>query len=262
MKNQEVIEALNGLLGDIAIHTKERYDDEIRSWLMAAALRIWAGNKLLAEDYIRVLPVFKGQEYTAAQVITALDCAGDDTREMKVPEFFQDLVKKDKEKCTSESRSIADSIGRFLAMMALVNGDFTIEEANALRSISDILLEYCDSEGVAAGKTREHHPEMVTPLSKTGYYQQTPEVKNNTLHSTNKVDSIQRSSISPIPKTDDTAPTITLNLNIVPQQSDENDSAASESGVAVKNLQVKRKVQRERRTKEIRAMIESVAVHE
>ena len=91
MKNQEVVEAFNGLLDDIAKHTEGRNDEEIRSWLMAAALRIRAGNKLFAEDYVRVLPVFKNQEYTTAQVITALDCAGNETREMNVPKFLRIL---------------------------------------------------------------------------------------------------------------------------------------------------------------------------
>lgn len=41
-------------------------------------------------------------------------------------------MNKDKESNTSESRTIADSIGRFLAMLALINDDFTMEEARAL----------------------------------------------------------------------------------------------------------------------------------
>lgn len=51
LRKQEVIETLEGLLNDIALITEERCDDEIRLWLMAAILRILAGNKLFAEDY-------------------------------------------------------------------------------------------------------------------------------------------------------------------------------------------------------------------
>lgn len=175
VNNQEIIEALNGLVDDFSKYTEKRYDDEIRSWLMAATLRIWAGNKLCAEEYVRVLPVFTGQEYTTAQVVTALDCAGEESRTLAVPAFFTEIVRKDLESRTSVSRSVADAIGRFLVTLALVNGDFTIEEAGALRQISDLLLTYCDLQGVVAGKEREYHPEMVTPLSVTGYYKSEPE---------------------------------------------------------------------------------------
>lgn len=96
MKIQEVKETLIGLLGDIAQFDDKYCEDEIRAWLMAATLRIWAGNRLFSEDYVKVLPVFKEQNYTAAQVITALDCAGDEAREMDIPAFFQNIVVKDK----------------------------------------------------------------------------------------------------------------------------------------------------------------------
>lgn len=181
MKKQEVREALSGLLDDIAQITEECRDDEIRTWLMAATLRIWAGNRLFSEDYVAILPVFKEREYTIAQVITALDCAGDESREMEIPAFFQNIVSMDIEKHTSESRTIADSIGRFLVLVALINGDFTMDEANALRGISDLLLGYCDHQGVVAGKAREYHPEMVTPLSQTGYYQPSSDEKRKLL---------------------------------------------------------------------------------
>ena len=63
-------------------------------------------------------------------------------------------------------------IGRFLAMLALINGDFTMNEASALQKIVLQLEHYCDQQHVRAGKALEHRPEMITPLSQTGYYQQ------------------------------------------------------------------------------------------
>ena len=238
MKKQEVIMALNSLLDDIALITKNRCDDEICSWLMAASLRIWAGNKLFSEDYAGVLSVFRDQEFTAAQIITALDCAGDEAREINIPAFFQDIVAKDKEKQTSESRTIADSIGRFLVLVALINGDFTIEEANRLRDVSDILLGYCDYHGVVAGKRREYHPEMVTPMSPTGYYQPSADIKKKPADhadKTERVKPISRGS-SPLSKTEEeeSVPTITLNLNLAPEQPADTAVSAPASGVMIK----------------------------
>ena len=171
MKMQEIKAALSGLLREIAQYDSHDRADEVRLWLMAATLRIWAANKLFSEDYVKALPAFNEREYTAAQVITALDCAGDASREMDVPAFFRNIAEEDLKHNTANSRSIADAIGRFLVLTAFVNGDFTVEEANALREISDLLLDHCDRQGVAEGKEREHRPEMVTPLNQTGYYQ-------------------------------------------------------------------------------------------
>lgn len=230
MKIQEVKETLIGLLGDIAQFDDKYCEDEIRAWLMAATLRIWAGNRLFSEDYVKVLPVFKEQNYTAAQVITALDCAGDEAREMDIPAFFQNIVVKDKQNNTGESRTIADSIGRFLVLVALINGDFTMNEANALKDISDLLISYCDHQGVVAGKVREYHPEMVTPLNQTGYYQ--PSVDEKKTEQVNPLSS--SNSSAPKPKTEEVVPNITLNLNIVPEQPTEPIASVPASGVSIK----------------------------
>ena len=175
MENQEIAKALDELLDEIAKDTEDRHDEEIRRWLMAGTMRIWAANHLLSEDYLRVLPVFTGQACTAAQVITALDCAGEPGRMLAVPAFFREIAARDAEQGTSRSRDTAEAVGRFLVLAALVNGDFTMEEAAALREITDLLFDYCDAQGVAAGAVREDHLDKVTPLSRTGYYQNAPE---------------------------------------------------------------------------------------
>lgn len=219
MEKQEVIEILEGLSEDITMCAKENYDDEVRSWLMAATLRIWAGNKLFAEDYVRILPVFKNTAYSTAQVATALDCAGDESRKLGIPSFFQAIVEKDTQNGMSESRTIADSIGRFLAMLALINGDFTMEEAAALRDISDLLLCYCDHRNVPVGKAREYHPEMVTPLNETGYYQYDRVSTNKGSEEiTPASDTAERNEVNNTSDTKEDAPIINLTFNITPEQ--------------------------------------------
>lgn len=173
MEHQELRTVLDNLIKEAEQHIQWQNDDEIRSWLMAAALQIWAKNSQLAECYAGALGAISGESYTTAQVKTAMACAGEEAREMKIPEFFQEFVTADKERRTAFSREIADDLCRFLAMAALVNGDFTIQEATALKAISDQLIAYIDSQGIQPGKRPEHRPEMVTPLSLTGYYQET-----------------------------------------------------------------------------------------
>ena len=147
-----------------------------------------------------------------------------DTREMDVPMFFRKIVSEDEKSSTSRSRTIADSIGRFLSRMALFNGDFTIEEARALRDISDLLISYCDHHHVAAGKNREHHPEMITPLNEMGYYQPSAEPKES------------GDGVS-VKKEEEAAPTtITLNLNLAPGMMEDMGGPAESGEVTVQKM--------------------------
>ena len=115
MNIEKIRQSLSDLLAEIHRYVDADQDSEIKNWLMAATLRIWAGNKLCAEEYTKVLPVFHGQQYTIAQVLTALNCVGEDSREMGIPAFFQTIIQQDIRNLTSHSRDIADEICRFLA---------------------------------------------------------------------------------------------------------------------------------------------------
>lgn len=170
MNIKKIQQSLNELMQTIHHYVNSDQDADIKNWLIAATLRIWSGNKLCAEEYVKALPVFHGQQYTVAQVLTALDCVGDNTREMHIPVFFKELINQDIQSLTSHSRDIADEICRFLSEMALVNGDFTMEEAVALRKISNLLLAACDDANVVNGKAPEYLPEMITPIKQSGYY--------------------------------------------------------------------------------------------
>lgn len=222
MNREEATAALDALLNDIGRCTGGACGEEVRAWLMAAALRIWSGNGLYTDEYARALFVFVPREYTTAQVSAAMECAAERGRELDVPAFFRRIVARDREEHTSNSRTIADSIGRFLALMAAVDGDFTREEAHALRDISDLLLCYCDWQGVAAGKRREHHPEMLTPLNRTGCRQPAEEGER----------SADEEEAKPLPQSEPPAPrkeenmaTITLSLELVPTRDREKTTA-------------------------------------
>ena len=57
MKYQEISEALTALLDDIKAHTTEPCDGEVRRWLMAATLKIWAGNELVSHAHTQGMPL-------------------------------------------------------------------------------------------------------------------------------------------------------------------------------------------------------------
>ena len=190
MQIQELTQAYNALLNDINQYIGESHVEEIKAWLMSATFRIWAGNKLCSEDYVGALSVFGDTGHTIAQVTTALECAGEENRKLLIPDFFSVIINKDHDNGRTFSRVIADSMCRFLSEMALVNGDFTMEEARELKAISDDLIKYCDDSNIPKGITPENHPEIITPLKSTGYYQKAEEEKPETKKENKEVESI------------------------------------------------------------------------
>ena len=103
MKKQEVFEALAALLEEISSHTTEPCEGEVRKWLMAAALKIWAGNELVSSAYTDALSMLADKTYTTVQVMTALKCANG--RDLIVPDFFKSIVRADLTAVTSKSRT-------------------------------------------------------------------------------------------------------------------------------------------------------------
>ncbi len=241
MKREDVAKALDELLVEITDITKESNDEEIRVWLMASTLRIWSGNKMFSEEYIGALEAIDKKRYSTAQVITALECAGEQGREIKIPDFYKSIVKKDLEKGKSDSRNIADSIGRFLVIPALINGDFTMDEAVKLREISDHLLEYCDFQGVVEGKTRESHPDMITPLNKNSYYQPKSETKDLKKENSDKglLDKYVESKVNVMSKEEDKLVPITLNFNFSSSQvAEDKETDVKNDEIAVKKPEI------------------------
>lgn len=239
MQIQELKQSYNVLLNDINQYIGDSHVDEIKTWLMSATFRIWAGNKLCSEDYVSALAVFGDAQHTIAQVTTALDCAGEENRKLLIPDFFIAIIQKDHENNRTFSRVIADSMCRFLAKMAMVNGDFTIEEARVLNEISDAMLKYCDDSNIPQGIMPEKHPEMITPLKTTGYYQKSEEEKHEEKKENKEVESILKNpsffgglfsgasdeeddendeSID-LSDTDGEKPVINLNINLTPDLS-------------------------------------------
>lgn len=247
MKNQEIANALDELVDDISKHIHSRCDDEVRNWLMTATMQIWAANKLFSSDYSPVLHAFIDRNFTTAQIMTALDCFANENRELSIPSFFCELVKKDLELGTCISRNTADAIGRFLVMPALANGDFTMEEARALDGIHDMLLAYCDEYGVATGKPQEHHPEMITALKKESYHQKEEHMRPSD-GSSNKPET--STPPSPAPQPEESMPTITVNLNISTDQVGEHLLQGQPEDVPTTNISVQKPAQNDEENRE------------
>lgn len=124
-------------------------DEELLRYFMAAALKIWSGNVLYAPAYSELLSAVSGQSYTIEQIMSALGCCGEPERKLRVPQFFQELVALDAESGSSHASNVLRMLNDLLVAAALINGDFTIEEASCLSSMTQDLAQYAAAHGAA-----------------------------------------------------------------------------------------------------------------
>lgn len=130
-----------------ALDTREA-DAELLRYVMAAALKIWSGNGLYAPAYSELLAAVSGHTYTIEQIMSALGCCGEADRRLRVPGFYQDLVKLDAETGSRHASELLRGLNDLLVSAALINGDFTIEEAGCLSGIMEELAQYAAGHGV------------------------------------------------------------------------------------------------------------------
>lgn len=126
----------------------KKIDDELQRYFMAAVLKIWSGNVLYAPAYSELLGAVSGQNYTMEQVMTALGCCGDPERRLRIPKFYQDLVSLDAQCGSTHASDILRMLNDLLVAAALINGDFTIEEASCLSSMMNDLVQYATAHGI------------------------------------------------------------------------------------------------------------------
>lgn len=124
-------------------------DEELLRYFMATALKIWSGNVLYAPAYSELLSAVSGQSYTIEQIMSALGCCGEPERKLRVPQFFQELVALDAESGSSHASNVLRMLNDLLVAAALINGDFTIEEASCLSSMTQDLAQYAAAHGAA-----------------------------------------------------------------------------------------------------------------
>lgn len=148
----------------------DSYRNEILYYCVAAAVTIWGSNELYSPDYATLLAVLTDENYTTEQTLTAMGCCGDTERKLNVPDFFKACVDYDKENRCKETERIIGLMNDFLVAAAMINGDFTLGEANCLSFIISGLIEYAESNYLIV----EKHPDnssMVTGKKLETYLQ-------------------------------------------------------------------------------------------
>ena len=140
-------------------------DEELLRYFMAAALKTWSGNVLYAPAYSELLSAVSGPSYTIEQIMSALGCCGEPERKLRIPQFFQELVALDAESGSSHASNVLRMLNDLLVAAALINGDFTIEEASCLSSMMQDLAHY------AAAQELPNTAAQVTERNEESYLQ-------------------------------------------------------------------------------------------
>ena len=152
--------------------------EELSLYTAAASLRVWSRNVLYSPDYAQALKAVTGKTYSIEQIITALSCCGEDERGLSIPDFFRKMVKM--VACsTGDDKSVPKWISDFsslLAAAAMINGDFTIEEAKAFDEIVSSLTRYARGEGIDTSDVHITAPKT-TAMNNDSYLQNRDQAK-------------------------------------------------------------------------------------
>lgn len=117
-------------------------------YYQSAILKIWGSNDLYSPDYTELLSRVSGKQLSIEQVVTAMSCCAEEGRKLKVPDFFERIVESDKRRGSGRAAKFIDKLNSLLVASAMINGDFTVEEANVLSEIINDLSKRSAEEGL------------------------------------------------------------------------------------------------------------------
>lgn len=138
-------------------------EEAVFAWYAAAVLKIWGSNVLYSPDYTELLSAVSGTRFTMEQVITAMGCCGDAERRLLVPDFVTELAGTDRS-------ALLEKLSDLFVASAMINGDFTLEEASALSGIMSDLIRHVEASGVRPEMTTDYS-HRVTARNESSYLQ-------------------------------------------------------------------------------------------
>lgn len=183
-------------------------DDSLSTYYTAAILKIWGSNILYSPDYADLLRTITGTRYTIEQVVTAMGCCGDPERQLLVPDFFQRIVEKDAKGGSSVAAETIEKLNSLLVASAMINGDFTVEEANCLSEILAGLMRHAAAAGVKVPEAPDYRFK-ITEKNESSYLQ------NDALLSAARQSKIQSTEKAEPVSTGSSSTPVTININLV-----------------------------------------------
>lgn len=208
-------------------------ESDIKDFIVSCICKIWGANKLYHSDYAKAVESITKDAYTPAQIMTAMSCCSEEGREIPVPAFMVALTDYDIRHGSVYSLKSIDNIVNLLIAMSFINGDFTIEEANALTEISDMLTGFCQSKGITGYTYSFNIDSRITPAG-TDYWS---EDKKEEEEPASEEDSDTPMSLDDaLNRLQNTLQNLSFNLVVSsdPEKTDENSSEGEVQNLAVK----------------------------
>lgn len=148
--NYRLIRAILDSLQDRVEHILPGRDSrtELLRYYLAAVLRLWGSNVSYCPEYAVFLEEISGHAFSQEQITAALSRCLNPTRRLQVPEFYKQIVEADVQAGTSHTADVLEELNDLLVAAAMVNGDFTIQEASCLCTITDDLVRCAKERGV------------------------------------------------------------------------------------------------------------------
>lgn len=163
-KYQELKKNYDKVINKISQYYSSVNKDDIERFLLSMTLRIWACNTYYADEYGEALRTIQETPYTMEQIVTAMACCGEEIRALCIPLYLKEI------ESSVTKRDIINSIGDYLAAAALINGDFTTEEAGCWTDLMELLTRRCLNESVHE-LGFDFVPRMhITGLNQEGYH--------------------------------------------------------------------------------------------
>lgn len=167
-KFQELKSSYDKVINTVCQYNPSANKTMIGKFFVSISLRMWSCNSFYAKEYGEAIKILTGKEYTMEQILTAMSCCGEKKRELLTPVFLRNIDE------SAQQKEVINCIGDFLAAIALINGDFTILEADCWTKIMDTLVEQCLKPADEDFKLKFVPDHNITELNENGYYK-TPE---------------------------------------------------------------------------------------
>ena len=150
-------------------HAGEEAQEEFRWFFVGAGLQVWGKNQAFAPDYEKALSVLLDETVSMQQIMTAMVCCSETGRILRVPVFYKKMIERDQAEECRLSQHFLEEFNQLLVSLAYINGDFTLEEANAVTQILDSLAEAGKQSGVHLTKVSAIKEKPVTDRKEDSY---------------------------------------------------------------------------------------------
>ncbi len=146
--------------------------DEFFRFYRSCILKIWSGNEDYSPDYANLLSLLSGRDYSIDLVLTGMSLFIEHKEEIKVPDFYRDLTERDAKEKKTLTRDFLHAFNELMVASAIINGDFTKEEATALTDIMQMLTEQAKTAGASLPDDKDLFA-RVTPRNDSSYFSKT-----------------------------------------------------------------------------------------